>query len=226
MKPWLQLSSSDLADQLPDGEDQEVHFPAALVEAILSEYTTPGQTVLDPFAGFGTTLVTAEVMNRRAIGVELLPDRVDLIRSRLTGAGTVEVINGDARKLSTLVDGPVDLCLTSPPYMDAVDHPENPLNAYETLDGDYATYLDEIAAVFGQVASLLRPGGHAIVNVANMRVDDRVTTLAWDVGRAISRHLTLRQESFLCWDRQPEWLTGDYCLVFQRPVDSTGHPYP
>ena len=216
MRSWIQLSSADLAAQLPAGEDQVVHFPEVLVETVLAEYTTPGQTVLDPFAGFGTTLVTAARMGRQAVGVELLPERVELIRRRLAGNAGVEVVNGDARKLSALVDGPVDLCLTSPPYMDAVGHPENPLNAYETLDGHYPTYLDEIGDVFNQVAQVLRPGGHAVVNVANMRVDGRMTTLAWDVGRVISAHLTLCQEVFLCWDQQPPWLTGDYCLVFQR----------
>lgn len=218
MKPWLNLSGADLDAQLPAGEDQAVHFPEALVEAVVGEYTMPGQVVLDPFAGYGTTLLTAARMGRRAVGVELLPDRVDLIRRRLAGSSAAHVINGDARELATLVPGPVDLCLTSPPYMDAVNHPENPLNAYETLDGDYPTYLDEIGEIFDQVAMVLRPGGHAVVNVANMRIDGRVTTLAWDVGRVIARHLTFRQEAFLCWDRQPEWLTGDYCLVFQRPV--------
>jgi len=217
VRPWLQLTSTDLIAQLPAGEDQQVHFPEALVEAVIDEYTTPGQAVLDPFAGYGTTLVTAARMGRRATGVELLPDRVALIRQRLAGAAGAEIVDGDARKLIGLVDGPFDLCLTSPPYMDATDHPENPLNAYETLDGDYTSYLDEIGDVFGQVAQLLRPGGHAVVNVANMRVDGRVTTLAWDVGRVIRAHLTLLQESFLCWDHQPDWLTGDYCLVFQRP---------
>ncbi|WP_326553984.1 TRM11 family SAM-dependent methyltransferase [Micromonospora sp. NBC_01813] len=217
MKPWMHLSSADLAAQLPDGEDQEVHFPQALVETVLAEYTTPGQTVLDPFAGFGTTLVTAQRMGRRSVGVELLPERVELIRRRLTGGADAEVINGDARKLRTLVPGPVDLCLTSPPYMDAVGHPENPLNAYETLDGDYPTYLDEIGDIFEQVAQVLRPGGYAVVNVANMRIDGQTTFLAWDVGKVISAHLTLCQEVLLCWDQPPAWLTGDYCLVFQRP---------
>lgn len=220
MRPWLHLSAADLAAQLPDGEDQEVHFPESLVEAVLAEYSVPGATVLDPFAGFGTTLVTAQRMGRQAIGIELLPERVELIRGRLTagsGSGSVEVLNGDARKLRTLVPGPVDLCLTSPPYMDAVNHPENPLNAYETLDGHYPTYLEEIGDIFAQVAQVLRPGGYAVVNVANMRIDGRVTTLAWDVGRVVAAHLTLCQEVFLCWDAPPAWLTGDYCLVFQRP---------
>jgi hypothetical protein len=101
--------------------------------------------------------------------------------------------------------------------MTAVGHPENPLNAYETLDGDYAAYLAEIGDVFRQVAQVLRPGGHAVLNVGNIRAEGTFTPLAWDVARVVARHLTLLQESYLCWDTQPEEITGDYCLVFQRP---------
>ena len=214
MKPWLQLKIAELIAQRPDNEDDDVHFPESLVETILDEYTSPADLVLDPFAGYGTTLVVAERMGREAIGVELLEAHADIIAGRLTGAA--KVITGDSRNLTSLVRGPVDLCLTSPPYMTAVDHPENPLNAYETLDGDYGKYLEEIGDIFGQVAQLLRPGGHAIINVANMETEGTITPLAWDMARIVSRHLTLRHESFLCWDQQPEGITGDYCLVFQR----------
>jgi hypothetical protein len=115
-----------------------------------------------------------------------------------------------------LVTGPVDLVLTSPPYMSMVRHPENPLNGYATDDGDYATYLRELGGVFEQLAGLLRPGGHAVVNVANVVTDDHVTPLAWDVGRAVSAHLRFLGETFLCWDRHPPGLTGDYLLWFRR----------
>lgn len=225
MKPWLSLKIADLADQRPVGADGDVHFPESLVATVIEEYTTRGQRVLDPFAGYGTTLMVAERMKRHAIGVELLPERAELIRSRLRGAA--EVINGDARDLTALVSGPVDLCFTSPPYMTAADHPQNPLTAYQTLDGDYATYLAEIGNIFEQVAILLRPGGHAVINVANVRTGDTITPLAWDLARIVADHLTLRQESFLCWDEQPDGLSGDYCLVFQRtsvPADTgQGH---
>jgi DNA modification methylase len=215
MKPWLQLKIADLAAERVVGADDDVHFTESLAATVIDEYTAPGDVILDPFAGYGTTLVVAQRSGRAAIGVELRKDRADLIRSRLTDHA--RVVAGDARILSTLVQGPVDLCLTSPPYMTAVDHPENPLNAYETLDGDYATYLAEIGDVFRQVAQLLRPGGHAVVNVANIETGSTITPLAWDVARSISGHLTLKHESFLCWDQQPAGLTGDYCLVFQRP---------
>jgi hypothetical protein len=96
------------------------------------------------------------------------------------------------------------------------DHPQNPLNAHRTLDGDYGRYIAEIGDIFRQVAGLLRPGGHAVINVANLERQGTITTLAWDVARAVSRHLTLVQEVFLCWDQQPAGISGDYCLVFRR----------
>ena len=68
----------------------------------------------------------------------------------------------------------------------------------------------------GSCVHRFEPGGRAVVNVANIETGGVVTTLAWDVARAVAAHLTLRQETFLCWDRQPEGITGDYCLLFQR----------
>jgi SAM-dependent methyltransferase len=225
MKPWLHLEIAELVEQCPIGAEDTVHFPESLVAAVIDEYTTPGQRVLDPFAGYGTTLVVAERMGRAAVGVELLPERADLIRTRV--AADVDVVTGDARTLAALVTGPFDLCVSSPPYMTATDHPQNPFTAYRTLDGDYADYLVDIGSTFGQVAALLRPGGHAVINVANVRNGPTVTPLAWDVARAVAEHLVLRQEVFLCWDQQPAGISGDYCLVFQRVSEPTtfGHPH-
>lgn len=100
--------------------------------------------------------------------------------------------------------------------MAAYNHPENPLNAYRTRDGDYERYLAEIGDVFRQVAELLRPDGYAVINVANLTIGGTITPLAWDVARAVSGHLALRQEVFLCWDQQPAGISGDYCLVYRH----------
>ena len=74
--------------------------------------------MLDPFAGYGTTLAVAERMGRTAVGVELLADHVELVRARAR-AGR-RVLHGDSRTCDgwpSVLDGPVDLVLTSPPYM-------------------------------------------------------------------------------------------------------------
>ena len=221
MRPYLLLRADELAAERPAGQVDDVHFTEALAASVVEDATGPGDVVLDPFAGYGTTLAVAARLGRRAVGVELLGEHAAVARARCPEA---EVVEGDARRLVDLLDGvldaPVDLVLTSPPYMTAVGHPENPLTGYATDDGDYPTYLREVSAVFAQVAALTRPGGAVVVNVANLAsvgaTGDVVTPLAWDVGRAVSEHLRFRGETFLCWDRHPPGHAGDYLLWFSK----------
>lgn len=48
-------------------------FHPPVVHTLLQEYTTPGQTVLDPFCGSGTLLVAAALERRHAVGVDVDP---------------------------------------------------------------------------------------------------------------------------------------------------------
>jgi site-specific DNA-methyltransferase (adenine-specific) len=57
--------------------------PDGLIRAFVSDFTDPGDTILDPFAGSGTTLVAAKRLGRKAIGIELSPAYCDVIVSRL-----------------------------------------------------------------------------------------------------------------------------------------------
>ncbi len=215
MERILHLAAADVIDERPDGSGEDVHFPQALAHSVIDSYSAPGETVLDPFAGWGTTLVVAERLGRSAVGIELLPERVTAIKRRVSPAAVV--LKADARNLDGLLLGQIDLCFTSPPYMSAVEHPQNPLTAYTTLDGNYDTYLAELAGVFLAVSRHLRPGGHLVINAANIRIGEVVTPLAWDIAHALTSHLAFRGETYLAWDQPPPMFTGDYCLVFQKP---------
>ncbi len=57
--------------------------PIQLLLRIILSSTNPGDTVLDPFAGSGTTLVVAEQLGRSVIGIELDSHNVSLIQDRL-----------------------------------------------------------------------------------------------------------------------------------------------
>lgn len=216
MRILLQRARDLMAEQV-DGADEPVHFTRELAALVIEEYSKPQDVVLDPFAGFGTTLEVAAERGRRAVGIELLPERVDLIRARVQDA---TVIEGDSRRLLTLVSEPVDLVLTSPPYMSPDDHPDNPLTGYATEDGDYATYLREVAGVFDSCLELLRPGGHLAVNVANVRVGGSITPLAWDIGRHLARRARFVDEVTLVWDQPPDWLASDHLLIFRTAEES------
>jgi DNA modification methylase len=212
----LILRAADLVAERPRGTVDDIHFTEALAASIVGYASQPGDLVLDPFAGYGTTVAMAVRMGRRAIGIELVPEHLEIARRR--SAGEARLILGDARELSRLVDEPVDLVLTSPPYMPATDHPQNPLAGYATDDGDYATYLRELGSIFGQVATLLRPGGRLVVNVANVvAIDGSVTPLAGDMAGVIDEHVPLLGVTTLRWDTPPAGLDGDYLVWFARP---------
>ena len=73
-------------EALYDTEGNRAHkqqSPIQLLIRIILSSTNPGDVVLDPFAGSGTTLVVASQLNRKSIGIELDPCNVKIIRDRL-----------------------------------------------------------------------------------------------------------------------------------------------
>ena len=57
--------------------------PEALMERIIRASSDPGDVVLDPFLGSGTTARVANVLGRHAIGIDINPDYIDMAKSRL-----------------------------------------------------------------------------------------------------------------------------------------------
>lgn len=58
-------------------------FPIALAKDHIVSWSNPGDIVLDPFAGSGTTLKAAKELGRRFIGIEINPDYVDICNRRI-----------------------------------------------------------------------------------------------------------------------------------------------
>ena len=115
-----------------------------LARRAISAYSDPGELVLDPMCGIGTTLLEAIHLGRNALGVELEPRWASLARANIAHAreqdapGAAAVVQGDARELPRLLAtkarqslnrlaphghhlathpaGAVALILTSPPY--------------------------------------------------------------------------------------------------------------
>jgi tRNA G10 N-methylase Trm11 len=211
MKSWLHLEMAH-PEPLPRPlDDDDVRYPEALVAHFLREFTRQGDAVLDPFAGFGTTLAVAERMDRIAYGVEMLPERVEYARGRLQRPENL--IHGDARALAALPLPPIDFCMTSPPYMGKEDV-EDPLAAYLSKGRGYRAYLSGMRKIFGQVRGKMRPAGAVVLEVANLKVEGQVTALAWDIAEEVSKVLRFEGEVVICWDRYGYGYDHSYCLVY------------
>ena len=58
-------------------------FPEALPAWFIKLFTKPGDTVLDPFMGSGTTVAAAIQMGRNGYGIDILPENVELAQKRI-----------------------------------------------------------------------------------------------------------------------------------------------
>jgi site-specific DNA-methyltransferase (adenine-specific) len=72
-----------IASQAKERLGYPTQKPLALLERIIQASSNPGDVVLDPFCGCGTTLHAAQQLGRAWIGIEKLPLAIELIKSRL-----------------------------------------------------------------------------------------------------------------------------------------------
>lgn len=72
--------------------------PESLLERIINASSGPGDTVLDPFCGCGTTISAAEKLGRRWIGIDITHLAIGLIKHRLLGGFKIQ----DGRQYSVI----------------------------------------------------------------------------------------------------------------------------
>lgn len=58
-------------------------FPYDIPYRHIKSWSNEGDLVLDPFAGSGTTLIAAKDLNRKFIGIEIVPEYYDLIKKKI-----------------------------------------------------------------------------------------------------------------------------------------------
>jgi len=69
-------------------KDHPAIFPEKLAHDHIISWSNPGDLILDPFAGSGTTLKMAESLGRNSIGIEISEEYCEIIRKRMANRQT------------------------------------------------------------------------------------------------------------------------------------------
>ncbi len=191
---WNDLSSPRAAHHLEHG----AVFPVKLVQRLVRLYTRPGDWVLDPFDGVGSTVVGAVTLRRNAVGIELNQRFHELARAWLDREqGSLrdargELRQGDCRKvLPALPARRFQLLLTSPPYADFIHRSvedrkrthktsiiklenNSRVRAYGDSPLDlgnlpYDRFLDDLAEILRETRRVMKPGGYQVWIVKDHR---------------------------------------------------------
>jgi len=180
--------------------DYRGNWAPQIPRALILKYTNPGETVLDPMVGSGTTCIEALLLNRNCIAVDINYNAVILTHHRLyyltkvlrekkpkslidyaknnsaidiisnNATAWYKVYHGDARKLDKIPDNSIDLVATHPPYFNIIEYGE------QRVEGDLSrtTSLEEYLTLFRQAAieiyRALKPGGVLGILIGDTRI--------------------------------------------------------
>ncbi len=236
-KEWLQNSFSIWKDIRKNKEELKLKhpamFPISLAEKLIKIYTKdPGEVILDPFMGVGSTIIAAKNLNRKGIGIELEKSFFDMAKERLsqtklldTSGFEPELYLDDARNLLRHIKPEsVDLCVNSPPYWDILnqkrtaDYKEitNYSDSKEDIGNisDYNEFLQELKKIYSEVYKVLKPDKRCCVVVMDIRKKDKFYPLHIDLTN-IMKEIGFELEEFVIWDRQHEY----------NNMKTLGYPY-
>jgi DNA modification methylase len=232
-KTWLKFQKSWFIHNPPPRKKGVLRHPAKFPETMAQEFieffTKEGQTVLDPMAGTGSTLVAALRSGRNSFGIELNPKYADIARQvieeeRESLGGLIsklksEIITGDALLANTYPIPVVDYVLTSPPYWDMLHakgaETQKKRRATSELDvfysddpndvgnlHDYEEFLSKLVAIYIGLKPLLREKAYLTIIVKNVKKGGKIFPLAWDLGRELGKTYSLKDEKIWCQDNQ------------------------
>ena len=142
--------------------------------------------VLDQFAGGGTTLVEAKLLNRDIIGVDVNDVALERCREKTTfdyepAKGKVHIRKGDARNLDFITDKSIDLICTHPPYADIIKYSDGikeDLSQMKVKD-----FLEEMKKVAAESHRVLKDNKFCAVLMGDTRQKGHMIPMSFEVMR-------------------------------------------
>lgn len=143
-------------------------FPREVPHRLVKMFSFVDETVVDPFAGSGTTALAALSNDRLAVQYEQNARYAQIAEETVSDypSDRRRTIVGDSRNMAELVEGEADLIVTSPPYWDKADYGggASDLGAVES----YHSFLEGMADIWSECYRVLRPGRKICVVTANV----------------------------------------------------------
>lgn len=151
---------------------------------ILLRYSQENDKVLDQFAGGGTTLVEAKLLNRNIIGLDVNDVALERCREKtnfdVEGAnGKVYIRKADARNLYFLADESIDLICTHPPYANIIEYSEDIPEDLSLLKVN--DFLEEMKKVASESYRVLKKDKFCAILMGDTRQKGHMIPMSFEV---------------------------------------------
>lgn len=156
---------------------------------LLLRYSEEGDLVLDQFAGGGTTLVEAKLLNRNIIGVDINPVALERCKKKVDfkweNDSKVYIHLGDARNLDFIPDERIDFICTHPPYANIIQYSED-------INDDLSQYkvpqfLGEMENVASECYRVLKKDRFCAILMGDTRQKGHVVPMSFEVMKIFEK---------------------------------------
>lgn len=209
-RQWMMETKSVWFSKPPQRDKLKAQHPATFAESdivrLIEFFTKPGERVLDPFLGSGSTLVACARSRRSGVGIEVISRWADIAKKRIDAENSEleqRVFVGDSREtMSGIAPDSIDFVVTSPPYWSILlkdkDHKvkaERTSKGLQTRYSDepndlgntksYEEFLAELGKIFEQCKRALRLKRYMCVIVSDFRHKSKFIAYHSDISRLI-----------------------------------------
>jgi len=226
-----------------DCADHPATYSPTMMEGFIKFFTKEGMSILDPFAGIGSTLVGCARTGRIGYGIELNKKYYNAIVKRVPEFKK-NVICGDSRKVKKyFASKKFDFCISSPPYWNVLNRSTGNFEEKRTVRGldvkysedssdlgnieIYENFLNELSKVYLNIYDLLRDGAYLAIIVKNIKKGGKIYPLAWDIASRLSAKYTLKDEKIWIQDKIAlapygypySWTSNilhHYCIIMRK----------
>lgn len=147
--------------------------PAFVIYNMVRRYTDPGNLVLDPMAGSGTTIDVCKEEGRKCVAYDIAPTRPDIIQN-------------DARSIP-LADNSVDMIFVDSPYGDNIAYNEHPGNIGK-LSAESKEFYESLEKVVEECNRVLKPSKTIGWLIGDQWVKKQFTPVGFHVYELLCKH--------------------------------------
>ena len=156
---------------------------------LLLRYSNEGDLILDQFAGGGTTLVEAKLLNRNVIGVDINNNALERCKEKCDfeyeNSGKVYFYEADARNLNFIPDESIDFICTHPPYANIIKYSEDIENDLSHLK--VKDFLIEMEKVASESYRVLKKDKFCAVLMGDTRQKGHIIPMSFEVMKIFEK---------------------------------------
>ena len=163
--------------------------PAFIIWNMLQRYTKPGDLVVDPMAGSGTTIDVCEEEDRKVIGYDVNPQHPKIIKK-------------DSRKIP-LEDNSVDMVFIDSPYGDNVNYSNEPEDIGK-ISAETPQFYEELEKVSKEIYRILKPGKVMGWLIGDQWVKRKFTPVGMKIYQMLTENVKFEPIDIICVARRQQ----------------------